>query len=94
MKLAIDAEITKAGKAIAAWTTHDIRRSMATGFQRLGVRLEVTEAVLNHVSGSRSGIVGVYQQHGWETEKAAAMVLWTANVMRAAKVSADTRAKG
>jgi hypothetical protein len=31
---------------------------MATGLQRLGVRLEVTEAVLNHVGGSRAGIVG------------------------------------
>ena len=46
---------------------------MATGVQRLGVRLEVTEAVLNHVSGSQSGIVGVYQRHGWEAEKVAAL---------------------
>ena len=30
---------------------HDLRRTMATGLQRLGVRLEVTEAVLNHVCG-------------------------------------------
>ena len=37
----------------------DIRRTMATGLQKLGVRLEVTEAVLNHVSGSRAGIVGI-----------------------------------
>jgi len=51
------------GKAMP-WVLHDLRRTMATGLQRLGVRLEVTEAVLNHVSGSRSGIVGVYQRHG------------------------------
>jgi hypothetical protein len=31
----------------------DLRRTVATGLQRLGVRLEVTEAVLNHISGSR-----------------------------------------
>ena len=66
-----------------AWTVHDLRRSLATGLQRLGVRLEVTEAVLNHVSGSRSGIVGVYQRHGWEREKAAALAAWTAHVLRA-----------
>jgi hypothetical protein len=35
----------------------------ATGLQRLGVRLEVTEAVLNHISGSRAGVAGVYQRH-------------------------------
>jgi hypothetical protein len=41
-------------------TMHDLRRTGATGLQRLGVRLEVTESVLNHVSGSRGGIVGVH----------------------------------
>jgi integrase len=62
------------------WTIHDIRRTVATGLQRLGVRLEVTEALLNHVSGSRKGIVGVYQRHGWETEKKAALEAWAAHV--------------
>ena len=37
---------------------------MATGLQRLGVRLEAIEAVLGHISGSRLGIVGTYQRHG------------------------------
>ena len=52
---------------VAGWRLHDLRRSVATGLQRLGVRLEVTEAVLGHVSGSRAGIVGVYQryEYGW-----------------------------
>jgi integrase len=39
---------------------HDLRRTFATGMARLGVRLEVTEKLLNHVSGSMGGIVGVY----------------------------------
>jgi len=60
---------------------HDLRRTMATGLQRLGVRLEVTEAVLNHVSGSRAGIVGVYQRHAWTAEKRAALEAWAAHVM-------------
>jgi integrase len=54
---------------ITDWTLHDLRRTFATNLQRLGVRLEVTEALLNHVSGTRSGIVGVYQQHQWADEK-------------------------
>jgi hypothetical protein len=53
---------------------------MATGLQRLGVRLEVTEAVLNHVAGSRAGIIGVYQRHTWPDEKRAALVAWGAHV--------------
>ncbi len=67
------------------WILHDIRRTVATALQRLGVRLEVTEAVLNHVSGSRSGIVGVYQRHGWEQEKRAALDAWAAHVLAAAE---------
>jgi integrase len=65
---------------VSGWTLHDLRRTMATGLQRLGVRLEVTEAVLNHISGSRAGIVGVYQRHEWADEKRAALAAWGAHV--------------
>jgi len=71
----------QAGRKPAPFVLHDVRRSMATGFQRLGIRLEVTEAMLNHVSGSRSGIVGVYQRHGWAQEKAAAAEAWAAHLL-------------
>jgi integrase len=62
------------------WRLHDLRRSLATGLQKLGVRLEVTEAVLNHVSGSRAGVVGLYQRHNWADEKRAALNAWGAHV--------------
>jgi integrase len=84
LKDALDAALIKADQVLSPWTMHDLRRTLATGLQRLGVRLEVTEAVLNHVSGSRSGIVGVYQRHGWEREKVEALKAWTENVVRAA----------
>jgi integrase len=58
------------------WRLHDLRRTMATGLQRLGVRLEVTEAVLNHIAGGRAGIVGVYQRHTWSDEMRAALNGW------------------
>jgi integrase len=61
---------------IPHWTLHDLRRTVATNLQKLGVRLEVTEAVLNHVSGSRAGIVGVYQRHTWANEKRQALDAW------------------
>ena len=94
-KVRLDTAITEARKkAIAAsggapatvqpmpdWRVHDLRRTMATGLQRLGVRLEVTEAVLNHVSGSRAGIVGVYQRHDYATEKRAALDAWGQHVV-------------
>jgi integrase len=65
-----------AAELVPAWVIHDIRRTVATNLQKLGVRLEVTEAVLNHVSGSRAGIVGVYQRHDFATEKRAALTAW------------------
>jgi integrase len=58
------------------WQVHDLRRTVATNLQKLGVKLEVTEAVLNHVSGSRAGIVGVYQRHEYAEEKRAALDAW------------------
>ena len=62
--------------ALLGWRLHDLRRTVATSLQKLGVRLEVTEAILNHVSGSRAGIVGVYQRHEYAAEKRAALDAW------------------
>ena len=83
-KLAIDASVLEIlekdrGEDVAApphWTLHDLRRTVATNLQRLGVRLEVTEAVLNHTSGSRAGIVGVYQRYKYTAEKRQALDAW------------------
>jgi integrase len=61
------------------WTIHDLRRTLATGLQRLGVPLQVTEAVLNH-TGSRAGIVGIYQRHDYAQEKRSALDAWGAHV--------------
>ena len=69
--------------ALVPWSVHDLRRTVATGLQRLGVRLEVTEAVLNHISGSRGGIAGVYQRHDWATEKRSALDAWAAHIIAA-----------
>ncbi|OHT18883.1 Prophage CP4-57 integrase [Sphingomonas haloaromaticamans] len=84
-KAALDAEIAKvlakAGdEPMAHWRVHDLRRTLATGFQRLGIRFEVTEATLNHVSGAKGGIAGVYQRHDWKEEKRAALDAWARHV--------------
>ncbi len=47
---------------VSDWTIHDLRRTVASTLQRLGVRIEVTERLLNHISGTQAGIVSVYQQ--------------------------------
>lgn len=61
---------------IPRWTFHDLRRTAATGMARIGIPVRVTEAVLNHVSGTGGGIVGVYQRHDYADEKRTALDAW------------------
>jgi hypothetical protein len=65
---------------VTGWVLHDCRRVVATGMQKLGTRLEVIEGVLNHVSGSRAGIVGVYQRYDYFPEMREALEKWEAKL--------------
>lgn len=59
------------------WTWHDLRRTFASGLQKLGVRFEVIEAALNH---KVKGIAGTYQKYNFEPEIKAALEKWDAHV--------------
>ncbi len=61
---------------LPAWTLHDLRRTTASGMARLGIAVHVVEKLLNHVSGTFSGIVGVYQRHDFMAEKRTAAQAW------------------
>jgi integrase len=67
--------------SIEPWRIHDLRRTVATGLQKLGIGLQVVEALLGHIGGSRGGIVGVYQRHNYADEKRGALRGWSAYVM-------------
>ncbi len=79
-KKALDARIASEGNKLPDWRVHDLRRTLATGLQRLGVRFEVTEAVLNHISGAKGGVAGIYQRHDWLDEKQAALEGWATHL--------------
>jgi integrase len=66
---------------IAPWRIHDLRRTTATGLQKLKTPLQVTEAILGHTGGSRAGVIGIYQRHDYADEKRAALEAWGAHVM-------------
>ncbi len=79
----IGADLREAGapKAdLAPWRIHDIRRSVATHLGDLGVQPHVIEALLNHVSGSKGGVAGVYNRSAYRDEVKAALSMWAENL--------------
>jgi hypothetical protein len=46
----------------------------------LGVAPHAIEALLNHVSGHKAGVAGVYIRSTYEREKAAALALWASRI--------------
>ena len=66
---------------VTDWRIHDLRRTVATGMEKLKVPLQVVEAILGHTSGSKGGIVGVYQRHNYADEKRAALEAWGERVV-------------
>jgi integrase len=81
-KRLLDARIAKAngGAPIPAWTHHDIRRSVVTSMAKLGIAPHVIEALVNHVSGFRAGVAGVYNRNTYAPEKAEALAKWDAHI--------------
>jgi integrase len=71
------------GVKIPPWTLHDLRRSVATGMAELGVAPHIVEAVLNHVSGHKAGVAGIYNRATYEKEKRAALATWADHVLAA-----------
>jgi len=58
------------------WHLHDLRRSCATGMAELGVMPHIIEAVLNHVSGHKAGVAGIYNRATYAAECRAALERW------------------
>lgn len=73
------AEIVEGEKAapFLPWRFHDLRRSAATGMQKLRVPGEWIEAVQNR---RRPGVAGTYQRYNFADEKREALTAWGAHV--------------
>jgi integrase len=80
-KLSLDERIKQAtGKEPLPWRLHDLRRTVATRMAELGVLPHVVEAVLNHISGRKAGVAGVYNRALYAAEKRQALDLWAAHI--------------
>jgi integrase len=87
-KTALDEQVANEAKKVAfdnrvtagPWRLHDIRRTVATRMAELGVQPHIIEAVLNHVSGHKAGVAGVYNRSSYAAEKRIALDLWGKHV--------------
>lgn len=79
--------------AMPAWVVHDIRRAFVSHMHELGfAQPHVVEAIVNHVSGHRAGVAGVYNKALYLAERRRALEMWGEHVQalvddRAAKVA-------
>jgi integrase len=65
---------------VLGWRIHDLRRTCVSGMARLGVAPHVADKILNHQSGTISGVAAVYQRHEFLTERKHALERWGAHV--------------
>jgi integrase len=65
---------------ISPWRLHDLRRTFVTGLAELGIRPDVIELAVNHVSGLRVGIAGVYNRSELLPERRAALERWATHL--------------
>jgi integrase len=63
-----------------AFRIHDLRRTAATGMARLRVLPHVIESALNHISGHKAGVAGIYNRETYKPEVKAALTLWSDHI--------------
>jgi integrase len=64
------------------WRLHDLRRTCVSGMARLGIPPHVADKVLNHQSGTISGVAAVYQRHDFLAERKDALERWGTHVRK------------
>jgi integrase len=77
-KAALDARL---GDAVEHWTNHDLRRTSATHMAEIGIAPHIIEACLNHVSGHKGGVAGIYNRATYETPKRLALEAWANHLL-------------
>jgi integrase len=75
--------------AVKPWRVHDLRRTVATGMADIGIEPHVIEAALNHYSGHRAGVAGIYNRSNYERAIAAALARWSEHVIALVEGRAD-----
>ena len=61
---------------VASWRLHDLRRTCVSGMARLKIPPHVADKVINHQTGTISGVAAVYQRHEFLSERKEALERW------------------
>jgi integrase len=61
---------------VIGWRLHDLRRTCVSGMAALGIAPHVADKILNHQSGTISGVAAVYQRHEFPAERREALERW------------------
>jgi integrase len=80
-KRQLDKAIAKAAGPLVPWCLHDLRRTAVTGMADLGIAPHVVEAAINHISGHKGGVAGVYNKSTYAPQVRAALEAWGNHVM-------------
>ena len=65
---------------VTSWRLHDLRRTCVSGMARLKIAPHVADKVINHQSGTISGVAAVYQRHEFLSERKEALELWAQHI--------------
>lgn len=65
---------------VTGWVVHDARRTFATIHAKLGTPIPVVEAMLNHRSGTVSGVAAIYIKHSFLTEARKANLIYEQHI--------------
>ncbi|MBL4768063.1 MAG: site-specific integrase [Rhodobacteraceae bacterium] len=68
------ARFDRALDGVGHYTLHDLRRTFSSNLAMLGAPIHVTEKLLNHKSGTISGVAAVYNRHSYLNEMREAIV--------------------
>jgi integrase len=79
---------------VTNWTLHDLRRTVVSGMARLGIPPQIADKVLNHQTGTISGVAAIYQRHDFLDERKSALDQWGSHVTKLLRAPSSTPADG
>jgi integrase len=66
--------------SVSSWVIHDLRRTAATGMAEIGIQPHIIEAILNHLSGHKASVAGIYNRAQYASEKREALERWASHL--------------